>query len=159
MLALGLGDEVLELAGQAMLFEEFLARELSAGRLKLPLRPLQTDGGKTLIHGHCHQKAVGAMKSMRKVLKLIPSFEFEMIEASCCGMAGSFGLEAEHQALSLAMAEQSLLPTLRQSPQARILANGYSCRQQIKDGVQRRSVHLAELLRDALDVPEASPAE
>jgi len=150
--ALGMGDEVLELASQAMLFEEFLARELSAGRLKLPLRPLQTNGQKTLIHGHCHQKAVGAMKSMRKVLKLIPSFEFEMIEASCCGMAGSFGLEAEHQALSLAMAEQSLLPTLRQSPSTRILANGYSCRQQIKDGVQRRSVHLAELLRDALNL-------
>jgi glycerol-3-phosphate dehydrogenase subunit C len=152
--ALGLGDEVLEVAGQAMLFEEFLAKELSAGRLKLPLRPLETHGEKTLIHGHCHQKAVGAMKSMRKVLKLIPQFEFEMIEASCCGMAGSFGLEAEHQALSLTMAEQSLLPTLRQAPEARIVANGYSCRQQIMDGVQRRSVHLAVLLRDALNVDE-----
>ena len=152
--ALGLGDEVLELAGQAMLFEEFLAKELSAGRLKLPLRALEASSEKTLIHGHCHQKAVGAMKSMRKVLKLIPQFEFEMIEASCCGMAGSFGIEVEHQEFSLAIGEQALLPTLRQAPEARIIANGYSCRQQIKEGAQRRSVHLAELLRDALDVDE-----
>lgn len=156
--ALGLGDEVLKLAEQAMLFEEFLAREQSAGRLKLPLQALPATGGKTLIHGHCHQKAVGAMKSMRKVLKLIPAFEFEMIEAACCGMAGSFGHEAEHLDISLAMAEQSLLPTLRQSPSARIVANGYSCRQQIKDGAQRRSVHLAELLRDALIEQDKTPS-
>ncbi len=148
--ALGLGREVDELAQQALLLEEFLAREHNAGRLDLPLQPLPQDGVPALVHGHCHQKAVGAMKAMRKVLKLIPQFEFEMVEASCCGMAGSFGLEAEHAEASLAMAEQALLPALRAAPQAAIVANGYSCRQQITDGIQRAPQHLALLLQAAL---------
>lgn len=151
-MALGLGPEAEEVAQQALLFEEFLAREQSAGRLQLPLVPLQQHGGPTLIHGHCHQKAVGAMKSMRKVLKLIPGFEFEMVEASCCGMAGSFGLEAEHVDVSLAMAEQALLPALRAAPQAAVVANGFSCRHQISETAQRQAVHIAVLLQEALGV-------
>jgi len=149
--ALGLGETADEVAGQALLLEEFLAREHSAGRLDLPLQAIEQNGVRALIHGHCHQKAVGAMKSMRKVLKLIPGFQFEMIEASCCGMAGSFGLEAEHTDLSLAMAEQALFPALRAAPDAAIVANGFSCRQQINDGVQRKPQHIALLLRAAMD--------
>jgi glycerol-3-phosphate dehydrogenase subunit C len=147
---LGLGDAAEQLAKQALLFEEFLAREQTAGRLDLPLHKPVNGARKILIHGHCHQKAVGAMKSMRKVLKLIPGVEFEMIDASCCGMAGSFGLEAEHAEHALAMAELALLPALRAEPEAQIVANGFSCRQQIVEGVQRRPQHLALLLRAAL---------
>ncbi|MFC3609280.1 (Fe-S)-binding protein [Stutzerimonas tarimensis] len=146
--ALGLGAEVEIVARQTLLFEEFLARESTAKRLHLPLQALP--GGESLVHGHCHQKAVGAMKSMRKVLKLVPGHEFRLLDSGCCGMAGTFGLEREHAALSSAMAEQVLLPALRAAPEARVIANGFSCRQQMRAHGDARAQHLAELLRDAL---------
>lgn len=148
-LKLGLGEEALALSKQIYLFEEFIAKEHDRKRFTLELKPLPQ--GKTLVHGHCHQKAVGAMKSLRKVLRLIPEFEFEFIEASCCGMAGSFGLEAEHADISMQMAELDLLPALRAAPDATILANGFSCRHQIREGANRQPVHVALLLRDAIN--------
>ncbi|ADE11079.1 (Fe-S)-binding protein [Sideroxydans lithotrophicus] len=148
-LKLGLGEEAVALSKQVYLFEEFIAREHDRKRFDLEFKPLPR--GKTLVHGHCHQKAVGAMKSLRKVLRLIPEFEFEFIEASCCGMAGSFGLEAEHADISMRMAELDLLPALRAAPDAAILANGFSCRHQIREGVARDPIHVALLLRDAID--------
>jgi len=148
--ALGLGEAALEVSGQALLFEEFVAREVTAGRMHLPLAGLPADAPEVLVHGHCHQKAVGAMKSMRRVLKMIPGLKFEMIESSCCGMAGSFGLEAEHADLARQMAEISLLPALRAKPGATVVANGFSCREQIGAESGRQSRHLAVLLRDAL---------
>lgn len=147
-LKLGLGAEAEALAKQVYLFEEFIAREHDRKRLRLDLKPIA--GGKTLVHGHCHQKAVGAMKSLRKVLRLIPDFDFEFVEASCCGMAGNFGLEAEHAELSRRMAELDLLPALRAAPDAPILANGFSCRHQIREGVAREPMHVALLLQAAL---------
>ncbi len=149
--ALGLGEDLDLVSRHTLLFEEFLAREATAKRLQLPLGALP--GQQTLVHGHCHQKAVGAMKSMRKVLKLIPGHDFEMIDAGCCGMAGSFGIEREHAPLSTAMAEQGLLPALRAAPEARVLANGFSCRQQMRNHGDHRARHLAEILRDALREP------
>ncbi len=146
--ALGLGDPVATVGDKILLFEEFLARENMAKRLSLPLRPLQET--ETLVHGHCHQKAVGAMKAMRRVLKLIPGHDFSMIEAGCCGMAGSFGLEAEHAEMASAMAERDLMPALRDKPKAQIIANGFSCRQQMCLHGDTRSRHLAILLREAL---------
>ncbi|TAJ81262.1 MAG: (Fe-S)-binding protein [Gallionellaceae bacterium] len=147
-LKLGLGEEAVALSEQVYLFEEFIAREHDRKRFTLEFKALPQ--GKTLVHGHCHQKAVGAMKSLRKVLRLIPGFEFEFIEASCCGMAGSFGVEAEHAAISMQMAELDLLPALRAAPDATILANGFSCRHQIREGADRKPLHVALLLRDAL---------
>lgn len=148
-LKLGLGEEALALSKQVYLLEEFIAREHDRKRFTLEFKPLVR--GKTLVHGHCHQKAVGAMKSLRKVLRMIPEFEFEFIEASCCGMAGSFGLEAEHADISMQMAEIDLLPALRASPaDTTILANGFSCRHQICEGTDRKPIHVALLLRDAL---------
>ncbi len=151
-LKLGLGEEAVALSKQVYLFEEFIAREHDRKRFTLEFAPLP---GRTLVHGHCHQKAVGAMKSMRKVLRLIPEFDFEFIEASCCGMAGSFGLEAEHAAISMQMAELDLLPALRAAPDAAVLANGFSCRHQIREGAGRKPRHIALLLRDALKPKEA----
>lgn len=147
-LKLGLGPEADALAKQVYLFEEFIARENDRKHLQLKLKPLPA--GKTLVHGHCHQKAVGAMKSLRKVLRLIPEFEFEFIEASCCGMSGSFGLDAEHRDISLQMAELDLFPALRKAPDAPVLANGFSCRHQIREGAGREPMHVAILLRQAL---------
>ena len=147
-LALGLGQAAETVAKQVLLFEEFLAKEASAKRLQLPLQALSD--GETLVHGHCHQKAVGAMKAMRRVLKLIPAHEFSLIESGCCGMAGTFGLEAEHVALSSTLAEQSLLPALREKPHARVIANGFSCRHQMRVHGDARAQHLAVLLQQAL---------
>lgn len=154
---LGLGEAAAQIAKQALLFEEFLAREITRKGLKLPLAAVDTGGQPLLVHGHCHQKAAGAMKSVRKVLKAIPGLEFELVEASCCGMAGGFGIEREHAEISLRMAEADLFPTLRAHPGARILANGFSCRHQIEDGLNRQTVHLACLLEESFEAAQFNP--
>jgi FAD/FMN-containing dehydrogenase/Fe-S oxidoreductase len=149
-LAMGLGDAAQTVAGQALLFEEFLAREAKAGRLealKARLRPLDR---RVLLHGHCHQKAFGAVTPIVDVLKLIPGVEPELIESSCCGMAGSFGYEADHYDVSMQMAELSLLPAVRKYPGAIVVADGTSCRHQIQDGADRPAVHAAVLLASQL---------
>ncbi len=134
-----------------MLFEEFLAREAESGQLKLPLRPL---GRPVVLHGHCHQKAFGAMPAVERALRLIPELELRTVESSCCGMAGSFGYEAEHYDLSLRMAEAALLPALRDAPaDALVVADGTSCRHQIADGVARGAVHAARAFELALTAP------
>jgi glycerol-3-phosphate dehydrogenase subunit C len=146
--ALGLGERVPVMAKAALLLEEFLAREHDAKRLALSLKPLP---GKVLVHGHCHQKAFGAMKAMRKVLGLLPELEVEFIESSCCGMAGAFGMEAEHYAVSMQMGELALLPQVRAAnAETLLIANGTSCRQQIRDGATREAQHLAQVLQRAL---------
>lgn len=146
--SLSLGPDVAQLGKQAFLFEEFLMREGNKG-LKLDLKPIP--GGRAVVHGHCHQKAFGAMKSMKKVLGWIPEFEFDIVDASCCGMSGSFGLEAEHYEASRQMGELALLPAVRAAaPEAPIIADGFSCRHQIKDGSGREAMHVAVLLARAL---------
>jgi glycerol-3-phosphate dehydrogenase subunit C len=147
--SLGLGPEVGELGKQLFLLEEFLSREYQNKGLRLDLKPLNLP--KALLHGHCHQKAFGAMKATRKVLSWIPGFSYDVVETSCCGMAGSFGLEAEHYEASMQMAELSLLPAVRASAEdTPLIANGFSCRHQIEHGSGRRARHIALLLRDAL---------
>ncbi|WP_363347556.1 4Fe-4S dicluster domain-containing protein [Methylocystis echinoides] len=147
--SLGLGPQVGELGKQLYLFEEFLAREHQNKGLRLTLKPLNLP--KALVHGHCHQKAFGVMKATRRVLSWIPGFSFDVVESSCCGMAGSFGLEAEHYDASMQMAELSLLPAVRAAaPDTPVIANGFSCRHQIEHGGGRPARHLALVLRDAL---------
>lgn len=154
MLRLGVAAEQ---AGKlAVLFEEFVASELVNGRFQLPVQPL-TDASPVLVHGHCHQKASGAMKSMRKALRLIPGLEFSFIDASCCGMAGTFGFEAEHRDASEQMAKLSLVPTLQATPEARILCNGFGCSHQIRVMTGRAPLHLVSLLAAAL--PDSLPGE
>jgi FAD/FMN-containing dehydrogenase/Fe-S oxidoreductase len=141
--------EAKALGAQVLMFEEFLAREAEAGRLELRLKPL---GEEALLHGHCHQKAFGAMGAVEKVLALVPGLKVKAVESSCCGMAGSFGYEAEHHEISMKMAELSLLPAVRQaSPEALIVADGTSCRHQIADGSERRALHVARVLARALE--------
>ena len=148
--ALAKGPTASRVAEQALLFEEFLAREAAAGALALPLSP---DPRRALLHGHCHQKAFGAMDAVAATLKLVPELAVETIESSCCGMAGSFGYDAETIDVSLAMGELSLLPAVRKAPaDAIILADGTSCRHQIKDGTGRRAIHVARFIADCLAV-------
>ena len=148
-LALGLGIAAEKTAESAFLFEEFLAREKKAGRLKLDLKPLPEKTA--MLHGHCHQKAFGAMSAVQEVLALVPDLAVTPIESSCCGMAGSFGYEAEHFRTSVAMAELSLLPAIRKADaNALIVADGTSCRHQIADGASRQAIHVAQVLERAL---------
>ncbi len=152
--SLGLGKRVSKVANAAVLLEEFLAREHDAKRLQIAFKPLKK---KVLVHGHCHQKAFGAMPAMAKVLGLVPDLQVAFIEASCCGMAGSFGIEAEHYEVSMQMGELSLLPTVRAADADTLLvANGTSCRHQIRDGAARESQHLAQVLQRALLSPQDS---
>lgn len=146
--ALGLDADLAAACKSVLMLEEFMAREIMAKRLALPLR--SAAGQRLLVHGHCHQKAAGAMKAMRRVLKLVPELQFDMIESSCCGMAGTFGIEKEHAQIAAAMAEQTLLPALRADTGAQVLANGFSCRQQIRGFGDRRPRHLALILRQYL---------
>jgi len=148
------GGESAELAINAFLFEEFLAREHEAGRLKLELQRLPQK--KALLHGHCHQKAFAVMPTVQKTLALIPGLKVELIESSCCGMAGSFGFDAEHYDISMQMAELSLLPKVRAADTDTLLiADGTSCRHQIHDGAGREAEHVARVLERALPNREA----
>ena len=141
-------DLARRVADSTVLFEEFLAAEAKAGRLNLPLKPAKK---RALLHGHCHQKSFDAMPAVEAALKLVPDLEVEPIESSCCGMAGSFGYHAGTIDASRAMGELSLLPAVRKAPDdAIIVADGTSCRHQIKDGTGRDAVHVARVLADYL---------
>jgi len=155
---LGLRDEFLSLhpdssaealAAQAFLFEEFVAREVEAGGFNLELKPLMQD--KALLHGHCHQKAFDVMPDVERALRLVPGLEVETIQSSCCGMAGSFGYEGSHYDVSMKMAEALLLPRVREAANNElIVADGTSCRHQIRDGSGREAIHVARVLERAL---------
>jgi Fe-S oxidoreductase len=146
-LQMGLGPKAELVSQQAQLLEEFLAKEQKAGRFtpsfKESAQPI-------LVHGHCHQKAFAAVSPALELLRLIPNANPQLIESSCCGMAGSFGYEVEHIEASKQMAELSLLPTIRKHPDALVVADGTSCRHQIADGASREAMHIAKVLEKYL---------
>ena len=149
LLSLRSDNDAKSVSAHALLFEEFLVREAEAGRLQLPLAPMPE---KALVHGHCHQKSFGAFKPVEKVLRLVPDLDVETIESSCCGMAGAFGYGADTYQASMEMAELSLLPAVRRADAATlIVADGTSCRHQIKDGTNRAALHVARVLAMSLD--------
>ncbi len=142
------GAEAARLATRALLFEEFLAGEASKERI--PARIAERDG-RVLLHGHCHQKAFGAMDAVRGALALVGGLRVETVESSCCGMAGAFGYGAETYDVSMAMGELSLLPAVRKAAAETVIAaDGFSCRHQIHDGSGREALHVARVLRMAL---------
>ena len=154
LLSLRSDNEARAISAHALLFEEFLVREAEAGRLQLPLGPV---AGKAMVHGHCHQKSFGAFKPVEQVLRLVPGLTVETIESSCCGMAGAFGYGADTYQASIDMAELSLLPAVRRADGATlIVADGTSCRHQIRDGASREAIHVARVLAMSLD--RAPPA-
>ncbi len=137
------------LAENALTFEEFIAREIDAKRI---LPDAFTDETRLIkLHGHCQQKAVSSLVPSKKALSLPKNYTVHLIPSGCCGMAGSFGYEAEHYDVSMKIGELVLFPTVRQQPDnVLIAAAGTSCRHQIKDGTDRKSQHPAEILFDAL---------
>ncbi len=142
------GETSRKLAAQARLFEEFIAEEAEQGHFNAVFERVEREA---LLHGHCHQKAFAAMGPVEKVLGLVPGLKVRPVESSCCGMAGSFGYKAETVGVSKAMAELSLLPAVRcASPEALVVADGFSCRHQIRDGAGREAIHVSRVLADAL---------
>ena len=139
------------LAKNAFLLEEFLARR--PGRLSF--REMKSE---VLLHGHCHQKAFDAMPAVEKVLGMVPGLKVATVQTSCCGMAGSFGYEAEHYDASVKMAELSLLPSVRSAANSLLVADGTSCRQQIAGATGREAWHVARLLQAALNGSPAAPS-
>src|SRR6185437_8418025 len=124
------GAETTALSDRAQLFEEFVETERAAGRFNLPVAAMP--GRKALLHGHCHQKAFATAGAAAKALQLIPELEVETFDSTCCGMAGSFGYEAEHYEMSLRMGELGVLPRMRSAASDTLLAAcGTSCRHQI----------------------------
>ncbi|MDB5028651.1 MAG: lactate dehydrogenase, partial [Candidatus Eremiobacteraeota bacterium] len=151
-LALVPTDAARSVASHALLFEEFIAREIDAGRWAPPLRPLDA---KAVVHGHCHQKAFGAMPAVVRALRAIPGLDASVIDSSCCGMAGMFGYETEHYDISMRMAERDLLPAVRAADaKTLVVADGMSCKHQIAHGAERRSLHVAEVYAAALSTGE-----
>ena len=133
-----------QFAARSMLLSEFIAKE----KPDLALRPLP---GTARVHGHCHQKAFGALPDALAMLRLIPKMSALPIQSSCCGMAGMFGYQAETAATSRAMAEASLLPAVRAAAAHDfIVADGISCRHQIGDLSGRAAVHSVRLMEQAL---------
>jgi FAD/FMN-containing dehydrogenase/Fe-S oxidoreductase len=142
-------EEGRRLAAHALLFEEFLAREANAGKLELSLKPI---GKRALLHGHCHQKSFAAMAAVEAVLSLVPDLSVETVDSSCCGMAGAFGFGADTIDASLRMAELSLLPAVRKADaDTLVVADGTSCRHQIRDGSGREALHAARVLAMGLE--------
>jgi Fe-S oxidoreductase len=132
----------------AFTFEEFIANLADKGQLKLRFTD---ETRKVLLHGHCHQKALVGTGPSIKVLSLPPNYTVEEVDSGCCGMAGAFGYEDEHYEISMQMAERRLLPAVRAAAgETLIVAAGVSCRQQIKHGSGRSTLHPAEMLRAAL---------
>ena len=137
------------LAKHALLFEEFFAREADRGRIR---RESFTAAPRQIkLHGHCHQKSLASLTPTVKALELPANYKVSVIPSGCCGMAGSFGYEAEHFALSQQIGELVLFPAVRAMPaDALLAAPGTSCRHQVKDATGRHAQHPAEILHDAL---------
>ena len=127
------------LSKQTFLFSEFLARHVDESRLPTLRR-------NALVHGHCHQQALMTMRDETRVLRAL-QLDFTVPDSGCCGMAGAFGFEKAHYGVSIQCGERVLLPAVRQaSPETLIIADGFSCREQIAQTTGRRALHLAEVL-------------
>jgi FAD/FMN-containing dehydrogenase/Fe-S oxidoreductase len=131
-------EDALRLSRQTFHLADFLERD----QAELPHLT-----GKALVHGHCHQRATGGIRSETKLLERL-GLEVEELDSGCCGMAGAWGYEPGHYDVSIACAERALLPKLREaSPDTLIVADGFSCKTQIEQsGVGRRALHVAEVL-------------
>lgn len=137
------------LAKNALLIEEFIAREADAGRITRA--SFKTEPRAIKLHGHCHQKALSSLTPTVKMLELPIGHRVSVIPSGCCGMAGSFGYEAEHFQLSQQIGELVLFPAVRSAPAETIIAApGTSCRHQVKDGTGRTALHPVEILHAAL---------
>jgi FAD/FMN-containing dehydrogenase/Fe-S oxidoreductase len=141
--------ETVKMAGNTLLIDEFIAREIDKGHIT---KQSFTRAQRLIkLHGHCHQKALSSLTHTKKMLSLPENYTMHLIPSGCCGMAGSFGYEKEHYEVSMQIGELVLFPTVRKQPEDVIIAApGTSCRHQIKDGTGRKALHPVEILYEAL---------
>jgi FAD/FMN-containing dehydrogenase/Fe-S oxidoreductase len=137
------------IARQARMADDLLAEALDDGSLRIAPNA-DTESRHVLFHGHCHQKAASATAGSIALLRRFPGVTVDVLDAGCCGMAGSFGFEREHYDLSLQIGGLRLFPAVRSSPDAVVTATGVSCRQQIVQGTGRQAVHPISLLHSAV---------
>ena len=138
-------DAARELGNHCLTIEEFLSREAAAGRIGPD--DFSKEPKRVLLHGHCHQKSISSLTPTQTILSLPTNFSVETIPSGCCGMAGSFGYEAEHYDLSMKVGELVLFPAVRNAAATTVIvAPGTSCRHQIWDGTQRKALHPVEVL-------------
>jgi Fe-S oxidoreductase len=131
------------LRGRSSTLAAYLAREAP----ELALRPL---GRRALVQFHCHQQAVLGSSPERDLLTRL-GVEAEVLDAGCCGMAGAFGFRREHAPIARRIGEMGVLPAVRRQPaEVALVADGFSCREQVVQETGRRPLHLAELIRSAL---------
>ncbi len=149
LVAEDLCDSARQLAQNCLLIDEFLMREAQAGNVTADA--FHDDYHNVRLHGHCHQKALASLTPTVQMLELPGNYRVRLIPSGCCGMAGSFGYEAEHYELSMQIGELVLFPAIREEPEDSLLAApGTSCRHQIWDGTRRAARHPVEILRAAL---------
>jgi Fe-S oxidoreductase len=141
------GPDTQRIAAAAELAEHWLVKQVNAGDCSLSLRPRAE---RSVLHGHCHQRALVGAEATAQALRLIPDLDVTVLDAGCCGMAGSFGFEREHYELSVKIASLALLPALAAAQDATILAPGTSCRHQIRDLTHRRALHPLEMIAEQL---------
>lgn len=140
-----LQDDAKSLADNCLLIDEFL------DRADLGPKPFSSNSKTVRLHGHCHQKALSSLAATVRILQLPANYSVRLIPSGCCGMAGSFGFEKEHYAISMQIGELVLFPAVRNEPAENLIAaTGTSCRQQIFDGTGRRALHPVQILRNAL---------
>ena len=146
------GDDARAVAKHAFLVDEFLAERAGS---TVPVSPQTTaDARAARIHGHCHQKAAGTASATGEALVALTGMPGALVQSSCCGMAGSFGYTAKHLRTSRAMGELGLFPALRAAaPEDTVIANGFSCRAQIRAGTGWRARHLVEVLDECMSGP------
>jgi FAD/FMN-containing dehydrogenase/Fe-S oxidoreductase len=141
--------DALRLAQNALMFDEFVEREIAAGNIDKSI--FTTDKKHIKLHGHCHQKSLASTAPTKVMLSLPENYTVEEIPSGCCGMAGSFGYEREHYEVSMKVGELILFPAVRNTPAEVLLAApGTSCRHQIKDGTGRIAYHPIDILWNAL---------
>lgn len=138
-----------KLSSQSFMLSEFLERS--------GYQPGQI-AGKAIVHAHCHQRAVMGIEAERSILAKT-GMQVEVLDSGCCGMAGSYGFDPEHLAASLRIGEKVLLPAVRNAAaDTRVIVSGFSCREQVHQGTERRTLHLAEVLRAAIPPASDQPA-
>ncbi len=141
-------EQAKELAKNCLLFDEFIVQEFKKGNITIDQFSEKNEVIK--LHGHCHQKSLASIEPTRQALSIPKNYKVDTIDSGCCGMAGSFGYEAEHYELSMKVGELVLFPEVRKTKECIISAPGTSCRHQIKDGTGRTALHPIEVLFNAL---------
>ncbi len=145
------GHDARAVAESSLLIDEFVASRVDLSAEGASTRG-PANGAAANIHGHCHQKAEGTASATADALTALAGMRGTLIDSSCCGMAGSFGYTVKHLRTSRAMGELSLFPALRAAPpEQTVIANGFSCRAQIRDGTGRRARHVVEVLAERME--------